>query len=258
MSKTRIIVLCSILSVLLIASGLFAGEVMRITRKDRTTVDIPLSEIDNIQFLGGSAPVAMDQPRDGDGNVYKTVRIGNQVWMAENLRTTKFMDGTPIKEIRGNNNDWTSVKEPAMCWPNNDPDNYAKIYGGYYNWDAVNSGKLAPAGWRIPTMEDYEILLEYLGKDTTAGPKLATSQKGHWNNIAGSNESGFNAYPGYRNRYGMFHTTAKGASFWTSTLNFRAASEAASLEIVSDAATMKAYMSYSGRAAGLAVRFIKE
>ncbi|NLK50371.1 MAG: hypothetical protein GX294_06955, partial [Candidatus Cloacimonetes bacterium] len=91
---------------------------MRINRKDNSSVDIPLDEIDNIVYLKGTTISASDELRDADGNVYKTVKIGNQIWMAENLRTGKYIDGTPIPEVK-EKGEWEKATAAAFCWYNN-------------------------------------------------------------------------------------------------------------------------------------------
>jgi uncharacterized protein (TIGR02145 family) len=98
---------------------------------------------------------------DEDGNIYKTVKIGTQIWMAENLRTTLYNDGTPITNVTGNSQ-WAACSSPAYSWYNDD-ESYKEIYGAIYNWYTVNTGKLCPEGWKVPTDEEYNILEQYLG-----------------------------------------------------------------------------------------------
>lgn len=246
-----------ILAALMIAGGLFAQDVMRITRKDRTFIDIPTTEIDNITFLNSAPQVQTDQLKDADGNVYKTVRIGNQVWMAENLRTTKFADGSPIPEVR-DNDAWKNTTSPAMCWPNNDRANLAPIYGAFYNWEVVNSGKIAPPGWRVPTQEDIDELFEHLRNtyQSDIGYRLMTSQKGHWVNNRGTNETGFTGMPGYRLKDGRFYAGGgTSGRIWSSTLNFSNASSARHINLnYGGSATLGS----TSRIEGHYIRFIKE
>src|SRR5665648_943598 len=99
---------------------------------------------------------------DIDGNVYKTVTIGTQVWMAENLKTTKYRNGDPIPNIT-DATAWTNLTTGAYCNNNNDA-NYATTYGRLYNWYAVNDIRnIAPAGWHIPTKAEWTTLTTYLG-----------------------------------------------------------------------------------------------
>ncbi len=153
---------------------------------------------------------------DADGNQYKTVEIGNQVWMAENLRTTKFNDGSELTlEI----DNWSSVCAPAYCWFNHDPQTYGEKYGALYNFYAVNHEKnICPNGWHVPTDEDFSEL--YISLGSNVGGKL--KEQGHQNwqssNIVGTNKSGFTALPsGYRGGLGGFLDEKLNTYFWTST-----------------------------------------
>jgi uncharacterized protein (TIGR02145 family) len=134
---------------------------------------------------------------DIDGNIYKTVEIGTQIWLAENLKTTTLNDGTAIENPL-NSSDWNELKTPGYCWYKNDFETYGKVYGGLYNWYAVNSEKLCPEGWHVPTDEDWEILRSYLGGVGEAGSKMKEVGFGHWNNqnTDATNESGFTGLPG--------------------------------------------------------------
>jgi uncharacterized protein (TIGR02145 family) len=103
---------------------------------------------------------------DTDGNVYQTVRIGNQVWMAENLRVTKYNDGSAITlDTSGNNMD--NATTPKYCYYNNTTNaDSIKKYGALYNWYVVspaNPKKIAPAGWHVPTDSEWTVLEKYLG-----------------------------------------------------------------------------------------------
>lgn len=86
---------------------------------------------------------------DIDGNAYDVVHIGNQIWFAENLKTTRLNDGTDISLTPGNEN-WAALTTPGYCWFNNSNNN-RDVYGGLYNWYAVNTGKLCPDGWHVPS-----------------------------------------------------------------------------------------------------------
>jgi uncharacterized protein (TIGR02145 family) len=89
---------------------------------------------------------------DFDGNTYNTVTIGVQVWMKENLKTTTFNDGTPISEVT-DFTDWFNLTTPGYCWYDNDKEKYKETYGALYNYYAVETGKLCPTGWHVPTDE---------------------------------------------------------------------------------------------------------
>lgn len=131
---------------------------------------------------------------DTDGNVYETVVIGTQCWMKENLKTTKYNDGTDIPLIT-DDTEWFNRTSSAFCWYNNDISN-KNIYGGLYNWYAVNTGKLCPSGWHVPTDAEWTILTNYLGESVT-GAKLKETGTIHWQspNIGANNETGFTALP---------------------------------------------------------------
>jgi uncharacterized protein (TIGR02145 family) len=153
---------------------------------------------------------------DMDGNVYKTVKIGNQVWMAENLKTTRYNDGTPIPYV-SDNYEWRNLTTGAYCYYKNDYSNNA-IYGKLYNWYAVNTGKLAPKGWHVPTDTEWQTLVDYLGGEDAAGGKMKSTSFWESPNKGASNSSGFTALPaGYRLYNGTFYGIGKYGSFWSST-----------------------------------------
>ena len=102
---------------------------------------------------------------DIDGNVYHTVTIGTQVWMVENLKTTRYNDGTAIPLVT-DGTAWAALTTPGYCWYNNDSATYKNTYGALYNWYAVNTGKLAPTGWHVPTDSEWTVLTTYLGGES--------------------------------------------------------------------------------------------
>ncbi len=133
---------------------------------------------------------------DIEGNVYKTINIGTQIWMAENLKTTKYSNGDPIPNVTDGY--WTSLTTGAYCWYNNDAAIKA-IYGGLYNWYAVaDSRNIAPTGWHVPTDAEWTTLTTFLGGDAIAGGKLKETGATHWlnENVGATNESGFTDLPG--------------------------------------------------------------
>jgi uncharacterized protein (TIGR02145 family) len=160
---------------------------------------------------------------DRDNNNYSIVLIGTQVWMAENLRSTLFRDGTEIPRITGNA-DWANLTSSGYCWYNNDPGNKS-TYGALYNWYAVSSGKIAPDGWHVPTNAEWTTLINFLGGVGKAGGRMKATgtlenATGLWNepNFGASDSCGFAALPGgYRHFGGGFNFINENAFFWTST-----------------------------------------
>ena len=157
---------------------------------------------------------------DIDGNVYQTVTIGTQVWMVENLKTTKYRNGDPIPIVT----DGTFYFQSAgvYCNYNNDANN-STIYGRLYNWKAVNDIRnIAPTGWHVPSDSEWSGLTAHLGTSLVAGGKLKEAGTTHWKNpnTGATNESGFTALPGGSNG-GTFSYIGSSGSWWTSTPNYQ-------------------------------------
>jgi uncharacterized protein (TIGR02145 family) len=155
---------------------------------------------------------------DRDGNVYKTFVIGTQTWMAENLKTTKFNDGTPIPLITDTTT-WSNLTTPAYCWYKNDPF-YKNPYGALYNWYTVNTGKLCPTDWHVPSDTEWTVLTDYLGGESIAGGKLKSITGWNNPNTGATNETGFAALPGgYRLSSGGYFYPILGnnGTWWSST-----------------------------------------
>jgi uncharacterized protein (TIGR02145 family) len=156
--------------------------------------------------------------KDIDGNEYKTIVIGAQTWMAENLKTTKYNDGKSI-ETTATNSDWNTLTNGGFCWYNNDVKN-KDTYGAIYNWYAVNTGKLCPTGWHVATDKDWQTLSSNLGGTYLAGGLLKETGTTHWidPNLA-TNETGFTALPGgTRNYFGSYDALGKTCYLWSSTV----------------------------------------
>jgi uncharacterized protein (TIGR02145 family) len=157
---------------------------------------------------------------DIDGNVYNTVTIGTQVWMAENLKTTKYRNGDPIPNVTAATS-WITLKTGAYCWYNNDAAKKA-TFGALYNWYAVaDSRNIAPLGWHVPSDAEWTVLTNFLGGETVAGGKLKAVDPTQWMspNIGATNSSGFTAIPsGYRDFHGgNFYSEWSVSYFWTRT-----------------------------------------
>ncbi|MCK4640761.1 MAG: fibrobacter succinogenes major paralogous domain-containing protein [Candidatus Marinimicrobia bacterium] len=172
-----------------------------------------------------------DTVTDIDGNVYNTVTIGDQVWMAENLKVTHFRNGDAISNVT-DDSDWENLTSGAYCIYDNNDSN-AVTYGFLYNWYAVNDSRnIAPAGWHVPTDEEWKQLEMYLGmsqseadvtgdRGTNEGSKLKSTSG--WNdNSNGTDESSFSASPGgYRYYSGSYYYIGYFAYFWSSTESSR-------------------------------------
>ena len=154
---------------------------------------------------------------DADGNVYGTVKIGNQVWLTENLRTTKYSDGSDIPLVT-DSAAWSNLDTSGYCWNNNDSAANAQIYGALYNWYTVNTNKLCPSGWHVPTDTEWTVLTDYLGG--LAGGRLKETGTAHWNdpNTDAINDSKFTALPGGRRfSSGAFAGIGSTGSWWSAT-----------------------------------------
>lgn len=166
------------------------------------------------------------------GYNYRTVRIGTQTWFAENLRTTRYSDGTPIPHVK-DRSEWAGLRTGAYCEYDNNPHNVER-YGRLYNWYAVNDAEgLCPIGWRVPTDDDFKELEIYLGmnpteadginwRGTDQGSQLAGEYdlwvSGSLRNNAVFGKSGFTALPGgYRTSTGYYYFMPHFAFFWSSS-----------------------------------------
>jgi uncharacterized protein (TIGR02145 family) len=161
------------------------------------------------------------QITDVQGNVYKTIGIGSQIWMTENLKTTKLNDGTIIPNVTADTN-WTWYITPGYCWYNNDSISFRNTYGPLYNCYAVSTGLLCPTGWHVPDKSEWETLAKFLGGTDVASGKLKDYYTSLWNdNLCIVNNYGFAALPGgrklIRNYKGEFKDMKYGGYWWTST-----------------------------------------
>lgn len=155
---------------------------------------------------------------DSDWNSYSVVKIGNQYWMAENLRTTKFNDGTRIPGI-SDYNAWSSLVSPGYCLYNNDSEKYKSKYGVLYNGYTVSTGKLCPVGWHVPSAEEWAVLINYCGKKIAGG---ILKERYNWMspNTGATNSTGFTALPGgSRGNLGSFMDAGIRGHWWSSTEN---------------------------------------
>lgn len=156
---------------------------------------------------------------DIDGNIYKTVKIGMQIWMAENLKTTRYRDGTTIPLVT-DAKAWSNRSSPGYCLYNNDKEINKNKYGALYNWYSVATGNLCPNGWHVPSDAEWSSLETFLGGTGIAGAKMKGTGNSHWNspNTTATNETGFTALPGgYRLDNGTFTYIGNYGLFWSSS-----------------------------------------
>lgn len=170
--------------------------------------DTPISS-KNINFVFSTA-------MDIEGNVYNTVTIGSQVWMLENLKTTKYKDGTSIQ--LSTTSALKALSTASFCWYNDDITTYKNTYGALYNSFSVATGLLAPTGWHVPNNAEWTVLSNFLGGASVAGGKLKSTGTTFWisPNSNASNSSGFSALPaGGVNNYGN-DIVGYNANWWSS------------------------------------------
>ena len=157
--------------------------------------------------------------KDIDGNIYQTVKIGTQWWMAENLKVTRYRNGDEIPEVIPNTL-WENSSNGGYC-AYDDAGSNVDMYGLLYNWYAVNDSRgLAPQGWHVPSIEEWDILVDYLGGFSVAGGKMKEEGTLHWlePNAGATNESGFTGRPGgYRWDSGRYMSLRMLARFHSST-----------------------------------------
>ena len=217
-------------------------------------VDLLKSQIEELKLETGI------KIKDIDGNVYNTVKIGNQRWMAENLKTTKLNDGTPIPEVT-DVFEWRNTNKPMLCWYNNDSVTFHDLYGVLYNYHVVATNKLCPEGWHVPTDLEWSELEVSAGMDSISAYQ---TDSWRWTNVAarlidnvgwaGTNDFGFSALPGgYRTLDAVrYEGLGDYAAFWTSTVWYE--SEIWRREII----TVGIRRSQTSWYRGLSIRCIKD
>lgn len=172
-----------------------------------------------------------DKVKDIDGNKYKTIKIGSQLWMAENLKVTHYRNGDPIPNVT-DRSEWGALTTGAYCNYDNNEAN-TEIYGRFYNWYAINDRRnIAPKGWHVPTDIEWKEFELYLGvrqseidnvsgRGINIGGKLKETGTVHWEspNTGATNESDFTALPGGISAGSAYSFSGMGkkASFWSST-----------------------------------------
>jgi len=207
---------------------------------------------------------------DIDGNEYKTITIGEQVWMAENLKVTHYRNGNAIPNLTANG-DWTSTSSGAYCYYDNSVSN-ADTYGALYNWYAVNNSRnIAPEGWHVPTDAEWKELEMYLGmsqseaddtgyRDTNEGSKLAGNADLWYSGSLESDSefgySGFSALPGGCRDYsdGYYNYMRTNGYFWSATESYSNTAWTRNLDY--NHSDIGRY--YSVKSYGFAIRCVKD
>jgi uncharacterized protein (TIGR02145 family) len=175
----------------------------------------------------GEQVVFVTKVADIEGNLYSTVYIGEQVWMAENLRTTTFTNNAPIPNVT-DNTEWSNLNGPAYCWYNNDI-SYKPTFGALYSWFTIETGALCPSGWHVPSDAEFNTLEMFLGmnpdsvnvwgwRGTDQGSQLKSTTS--WDDGGnGTNTSGFSGLAGgYRiGLSGNFYAVGILTYWWTAT-----------------------------------------
>jgi len=159
---------------------------------------------------------------DIDGNVYTSVTIGTQEWMVENLRTSKYSDGTVIPNVTGDT-EWSNLITGAWSHYENDSSQYESMYGKLYNWYAVNTNKLCPTGWHVTTNPEWIVLTDYLaanGHNGTEGTALKATSV--WNSGGnGTDDYGWLGLPGgSRASNGSFYSIGNLGYWWSSSQDY--------------------------------------
>jgi uncharacterized protein (TIGR02145 family) len=205
-----------------------------------------------VLLLVGSAGLTA-QVIDKDGNKYKTVQVGQQVWLSENLDVSHFRNGDPIPESE-TAEEWIKAGnegKPAWCYYHRDSSNAVTIFNKLYNWYAIKDPRgLSPDGWHIPSVLDWAKLTDFLGGLDAAGNKMKSAAD--WD---GTNQSGLGFLPGgYRNNLAAFNHAGKIGSWWSATES--SAGDAWSFSLVYQSGVVS--KSFDNKQVGLSVRCLKD
>ncbi len=221
--------------------GFALGDVLEYTAYsdmgERTIADSPTgNQTYTFQYVVGEPCPDTPTVTDADGNVYNTVQIGSQCWMAENLKTTTYGNGISILHVT-NDSIWRNITTGAYAWYDNDI-GWKNLYGGLYNWYAtVNVNGLCPTGWHIPTNNEWTELTDFIGGtdsphgnelkscrqlDSPLGDSCNTMEHPRWNQNNddwGADYYGFSALSGgNRNSFGTFNGLGTSGNWWSSTV----------------------------------------
>lgn len=243
-------------ALLLVINFAIAQDTLYIYKSGSVVTKRAVNDIDSVIFYKANDLPQGNTVMDIDGNIYNIVTIGSQKWLKENLKTTHYNDGTLIPLI-SDSPTWGSQTNPAYCWYNNDEVSYKIPYGALYNWYAVNTNKVCPTGWHVPTLSEFSILFLYVnGKGCSLGDGLKEVGSDHWGiSNTGNNSSGFTAVPGGSRWYsdGEFDYITLSAYFWSNSIYD---TKTAYCSNISNTSCASAY-NYTGKASGKSVRCIK-
>jgi uncharacterized protein (TIGR02145 family) len=159
---------------------------------------------------------------DIEGNVYKTVTIGDQVWMAENLKTKRYQNGDLLETTDPPDLSLIKIVSPKFQWAYNGDDSKVDNYGRLYTWYAITDTRnICPEGWHVPGDEDWQNLIKVLGGQSVAGGKMKEKGTTHWKypNVGATNQSGFTALPGGYRTIESFAFMTEIGFYWSSTAN---------------------------------------
>ncbi len=199
-------------------------QIVKIEENSTSTINLKLEDnkrtTDNVYTLAGTVT-------DIDGNVYHTVTIGKQVWMVENLKTTRYRNGDIIgttSPARLDISNSRTYPTPKYQWAYAGNESNVASYGRLYTWYAATDSRgLCPTGWHLPSNAEWTTLTTFLGGESVAGGKLKEAGKSHWSvpNKGATNSSGFTALPGgYRHYNATFNNIGANGYWWSSTENY--------------------------------------
>lgn len=160
---------------------------------------------------------------DIDGNVYKTITIGNQTWIAENLKTTRYNNGDTIGTTHPPTLDYSNASMPKYQWAYDGDEGNVAVYGRLYTWyAATDSRNVCPSGWHVPTITEWTILINFLGGGSIACSKIKEAGTTHWKspNTGATNESGFTALPAGSRWVTEFVQMGEYCHFWAADEQF--------------------------------------
>jgi uncharacterized protein (TIGR02145 family) len=240
-------------------TGLFIGQVSGLTANTKYYIKAYAKNAKGESFgeeMNFTTPPTLT---DFDNNIYETVIIGSQTWMAKNLQTTHFLNGESISTTIPPTMDISSESTPNYQWTYAGENANLTIYGKLYTWYTItDSRKICPTGWHIPSDAEWTTLENTLGGYAIAGSSLKEYGNSHWlspYNVDGSNISCFSGLPGgYRSQNGLFFLLQNNAYFWSSTQSDASNSWARIL----DAGTRAVVRTGVIKKSGVSVRCIKD